>query len=216
MGQSNMTPLYTRTFIVVTGNGVTIAEDQVRRWLITEFDAHTENPENRKFNPGFLDTVHAARTSLLTNALTIWRWGRQNKIAQGKPLGSYEIWSQWCRDPILALGGRDPVDRNTETKAADPMRQRMIDIFEAWWAHHGNILIKANDLHADVLELIDTKAKRNDIGELTVNRQWVTGYLQSKIGTRVGGFFLSQVKDTSRTRPISFYKLQETKEPTSS
>jgi len=213
MGQSSMTPLYTRTFIVVTGNGVTVAEDQVRRWLITEFDARTENPENRKFDPGFLDTVRGARTDLLTDALTIWRWGRQNNIAQGKPLGSYEVWSQWCRDPILALGGRDPVDRNAETKAADPLRQRMIDIFEAWWAHHGDILIKANDLHADVLGLIDFKAKSNDIGELTVNRQWVAGYLRSKIGARVGGFLLSQVKDTSRTRPVAFYKLQQTKEP---
>jgi hypothetical protein len=53
MGQTSMTPLYTRTFIVVTGNGVTVAEDQVRRWLITDFDAHTENPENRKFDPAF-------------------------------------------------------------------------------------------------------------------------------------------------------------------
>jgi hypothetical protein len=215
MGQSSMTPLYTRTFIVVTGNGVTVAEDQVRRWLITEFDAHTENPENRKFDPGFLDTVHAARTALLTDALTIWRWARQNNIAQGKPLGSYEVWSQWCRDPILALGGRDPVDRNAETKAADPMRQRMIDIFEAWWAHHGDILIKANDLHPDVLELIDFKAKRNDTGELTVNRQWVAGYLRTKIGTRVGGFVLTQVKDKTKARPVTYYKLRQTKEPMS-
>ena len=92
------------------------------------------------------------------------------------------------------------------------MRQRIIDVFEAWWAHHGDILIKANDLHPDVLELIDTKAKRKD-GEISINRQWVAGYLRAKIGTRVGGFLLSQVKDTSRTRPIAFYKLQQTKEP---
>ena len=117
------------------------------------------------------------------------------------------------RAPILALGGRDPVDRNAETKAADPLRQRMIDVFEAWWAHHGDILIKANDLHPDVLELIDFKAKRKDTDELAVNRQWVASYLRSKIGTRVGGFFLSQVNDTSKTRPVSFYKVQQTKEP---
>jgi hypothetical protein len=64
-----------------------------------------------------------------------------------------------------------------------------------------------------VLELIDFKAKRKDTGELTVNRQWVTGYLRTKIGARVGGFVLTQVKDKTKTRPIAYYKLQPTKEP---
>jgi putative DNA primase/helicase len=212
MGQTKMTPLYTRTFIAITGNGVKVAEDMARRLLITDFDAHTENPENRKFAPGFLDTVAKSRVDLLTHALTIWRWGRQNKIKAGRPLGSYELWARWCRDPLLALGCRDPIDRLAETKAVDPMRMRLVEIFEAWSAHHGDILIKANDLHTDVLELIDFKAKRKDTGELIVNRQWIASYLRSKVGARVGGFVLQQIKDPGQRRPIAYYKLQKTTE----
>jgi hypothetical protein len=32
-------------------------------------------------------------------------------LARGKPLGGFEKWSQWARDPLLALGCQDPVER---------------------------------------------------------------------------------------------------------
>jgi hypothetical protein len=89
-------PLHTRTLITITGNGVLVSEDMARRILLVNLDAQMENPEERKFTPGFLDNVHAHRAELLTDALTIWRWGRQNPIDAGRPLGNYEIWAQWC------------------------------------------------------------------------------------------------------------------------
>ena len=76
------------------------------------------------------------------------------------------MWCQWCRDPILALGGRDPVDRIAEIKAADPTRAHLIEIFDAWFAIHGNDLIKATDLDPNVIELIDNQAVRKDDGSL--------------------------------------------------
>jgi hypothetical protein len=130
MGHTKTVPLHTRTFIGITGNSVQIAEDMARRLLNTHLDAQMENPEQRKFTPGFLDRIFAERANLLAAALTIWRWGRQNKPKSGKALGSYEVWAQWCRDPLLALGMRDPVDRIAEIKAADPKRRALIAIFD--------------------------------------------------------------------------------------
>jgi hypothetical protein len=35
-------------------------------------------------------------------------------------LGSYEERCAWCRDPLLTLGCRDPVERIATAKANDP------------------------------------------------------------------------------------------------
>ena len=124
MGHTKTVPLHTRTFIGITGNSVQIAEDMARRLLNTHLDARMENPEQRQFAPGFLDHVFAERANLLAAALTIWRWGRQTQPKPGKPLGSYEVWAQWCRDPLLALGMRDPVDRTRRNQGGRPQAAR--------------------------------------------------------------------------------------------
>jgi hypothetical protein len=208
MGQSQNVPLYTRTLIAITGNGVTIAEDLARRLLLIMLDAKMEDPELRKFEPGFLDTVFEARGDLLTHALTIWRWGRQHKtLARGKPLGSFELWAHWCRDPLLALGCRDPIDRLAEIKAADPKRRALTDIFDAWWSCHQDDTLKASDIDDGIVQLIDAKALRSD-GK--VSRQKLARFLTQHADTRVGGYHLEQIKDTARTRPVAYYKLRFT------
>jgi hypothetical protein len=214
MGHTKMVPLHTRTFIVITGNAVEIAEDMARRIIVTNFDARMEDPEARKFAPGFLDSVFTSRAQLLANALIIWRWGRQSRLLKsGTPLGNYEVWCQWCRDPILALGGRDPVDRIAEIKAADPARARLIEIFDAWFAIHAADLIKASDLDPNVVELIDDKAVRKADDSLQFSRQRITAWLQGTAGVCLGGYSLRQIKDTHRTRQVARYKLLQTKKP---
>jgi hypothetical protein len=208
MGQSKTVPLHTRTFIGITGNAVEIAEDMARRIISTNFDAHMENPEQRKFRPGFLDHVFASRNRLLSDALTIWRFGRQNKQQSGRPLGSYEVWAEWCRDPLLALGVRDPVDRIAEIKAADPRRRTLVAVFDAWWEKHADTTLKAKDLDPSVIELIDPKANRKSDGSLQFNRQRVASFLTANIGTRLSGYVLEQQKDDTLTRPLAYYKLQ--------
>jgi hypothetical protein len=208
MGQTKTVPLHTRTFIGITGNAVEIAEDMARRIINSDFDAHMENPEQRKFRPGFLDDVFASRDLLLSDCLTIWRWGRHNELPSGKPLGSYEVWAEWCRDPLLALGARDPVDRIAEIKAADPRRRALLGVFETWWEKHADAELKAKDLDPTVIEIIDTKASRRADGSLQASRQRVARFLTVHAGTRLGGYFLEQTKDDTRTRPLAYYKLQ--------
>jgi hypothetical protein len=80
MGHSKNVPLHTRTFIGITGNSVEIAEDMARRIITTNLDAQMEDPEQRKFKPGFLNDVREARPALLSDALTVWRWGRHTVV----------------------------------------------------------------------------------------------------------------------------------------
>jgi hypothetical protein len=202
-------PLHTRTLITITGNGVLVSEDMARRILLVNLDAQMENPEERKFVPGFLDGVHADRAQLLSDALTIWRWGRQNSLDAGRPLGNYEVWAQWCRDPLLALGCRDPVERIAAIKAADPRRAKLTTLFDAWWAVHHHKELKATELGQSVLELIDEKPTRNADGTLKFSRQRVSAFLNKHAGTRVGGYALIQTKvPDGKGQDVAVYQLE--------
>jgi hypothetical protein len=211
MGHTGMVKLHTRTLITITGNDVQISEDMARRLIETRYDAKVENPELRPFKPGFLDTVYKERAALLAHALTIWRWGRQNAglLTKGKPLGSYEVWAQWCRDPMISLGARDPVDRLDAIKAADPKRKRIQAVYEAWWIAHGDQLIPAKDLAQSVIQTIDEKSCFRD-GAFQYSRQFLARWLQTHTNTRVGGFVLTCVPVGAGARPISHYRLMPT------
>ena len=144
LGRTKMLALNCTAFIAVTGNGLTLSEDLVRRFLLCELDARCEDPEQRSFGSDYLAKIELRRAELLAAALTIWRWGRQNSpnLVPGRPLGSFEQWAEWCRDPLLALGCRDPVERMDEIKSDDPHRRQIVELFAAWAAHHGDDLSK--------------------------------------------------------------------------
>jgi hypothetical protein len=211
MGWTKMVPLHVRTFISVTGNGVPTAEDMARRFVECRLDARVENPEQRRFkSDNFLEGILAARGSLLSAALTIWRWGRQNKeLKAGQPLGSYGTWCRWVRDPLLTLGMKDPVDRITEVKANDPKRRALIEFFDVWWEWHGDNVTKAADLQRKVLEMIEgSNVGTDDKGLMTFNRQKVAGFLGGLDGTRVGGYSFSKTTEGTKSRKTAAYKLE--------
>ena len=181
LGRTGMVALNSTAFITVTGNGLTVSEDLARRFIICQLDAHCEDPEQRRFKPGFLQQIESRRAELLGAATTVWRWGRQNAadLKPGRPLGSFETWAEWCRDPLLALGCRDPVDRIDSVKADDPDRRQIVTLFEAWNAHHGDNPMKACDLAEPVRALIDPQGR---------GRQYIASRLTRLTGTCVGGF----------------------------
>ncbi len=182
LGQSKMVPLSTNAFIAVTGNAVKISEDLARRFLVVNLDAKCEHPEQRRFNQDFETRVAADRLRLQEALLTIWRWGRQNRLRPGIPFGSFEVWASWCRDPLLALGCLDPVQGIAELKAEDPLRQHIAEFFEAWHARHGSTLLKFRDLDPDV------SAHLGGIPQTRVAK------LQQFENTRAGGFVLEAIK----------------------
>jgi hypothetical protein len=185
LGHSRMVPLNSTAFVAITGNGLTVTEDLARRFIPFELDARCEDPELRPFAAGFLNHIERRRAELLAAALTIWRWGRQNHswLPRGKPLGSFETWAEWCRDPYIALGCRDPVERIETLKANDPRRQKIVGLFRSWWEHHGMTPITANELAEQVRAIVDPQAR---------GRQYVASYLARLAGTRAAGFVLTR------------------------
>jgi hypothetical protein len=204
LGTSRMVRLEPCAFIAVTGNGLSLSEDLTRRFLLCGLDARTEDPELRPFAPGFLDGVVARRGELLTAALTIWRWGRANQAAvpPGRPLGSFEVWSRWVRDPLLALGCADPVERSALIKGRDPLRQRYAELFTTWWASHASQPVKAGELAEPVRDLVDPQHR---------GRQFVAAALGRLTGTRAAGFVLTRQEAPGRWGTDT-YALQRTAE----
>jgi hypothetical protein len=197
LGQTRMVPLNSAAFVVVTGNGLTVTEDLARRFISCELDARREDPELRSFPSGFLDQLEQRRGEFLAAALTIWRWGRQNatELPKGKPLGSFELWAEWCRDPLVALGCRDPVERIEAIKAGDPRRQRIAELFRAWWEHHGEHPMKASELAEGVKAAADPHGR---------GRQFITTFLSSLSGTRAAGFVLTRQESAGKWNAATF------------
>jgi putative DNA primase/helicase len=185
LGQTRMVPLNSTAFVAVTGNGLTVTEDLARRFITCELDARCEDPESRPFPAGFLGQIEQRRAELLTAVLTIWRWGRQNPagLPRGKPLGSFEHWTEWCRDPLLNLGCKDPVERIEALKANDPRRQRIGELFRTWWEHHRAAPIKASDLADPVKAIADPQGR---------GRQYLATLLSPLAGTHAAGFVLTR------------------------
>jgi hypothetical protein len=182
MGTSQTVPLNCAGLIAITGNGLSVSEDLARRFLSIQLAPNCEDAETRPFPGGFSASIFARRAELLTAVLTIWRWGRQTKLKPGLVLASYEDWGRWCRDPLIALGCADPVERVRQAKQADPKRRVMAELFDCWQAHHGATPVTVAKLATPVAEILDPQNR---------SRQYRATRLQSMIGTRAGGFVLT-------------------------
>jgi hypothetical protein len=192
LGSSQLVLLNASSLIMITGNGLSVSEDLARRFLLVELDAHTENPESRKFRGDIKAEVTRDRLVLLSAALTIWRWGRQqgDALVRGQPFGSFEQWSRWVRDPLLALGCADPIERVARMKEDDHRREQVADAWAVWWKRHGSKSLAVADLHDDVRKIIDPQDR---------GRQYVSAWLTRHVNARVGGFHLV------RQRPVGHW-----------
>ena len=202
-GLTKMVPLNSGAFIAVTGNGLSVSEDLARRFLSLRTRPKCDDPEARDF-PGrdvFLASIQARRAELLTAALTIWRWGRQNPpvIERGKPLGSFETWARWVRDPLLTLGCADPVEAIAKAKDRDPKRLQTAELFVAWWQHHKDRPVKVNALDDAVKAIADPQGR---------GRQYLATFISRLAGTRAAGFVMTRQEATGKW-PGATYQIRK-------
>jgi hypothetical protein len=195
LGRSQMVALNASAQVMLTGNGLSVSEDLARRFIAIELDPRTEDPESRSFASDIRVEVTTRRNELLAALLTIWGWGRLCPQPQGRPLGSFETWCRWVRDPLLALGCRDPVDRVGESKQRDSRRQSMGELFNIWWERHQDKPLRASLLHDDIQRLINPQGRA---------RQFVTAQLEKMVGTRIAGLMLTAQHPTGNWGAITY------------
>jgi hypothetical protein len=183
LGSSAVVRINSTSFVALTGNGLKLSKDLTRRFLVSELEAGMENPAGRAFRGDFIHQTMERRAELLSAALIIWRWGRQqgSDLPAGASLGSFEEWSRGCRDPLLALGCRDPVLRVADAQASDPQRQAVMELFLAWHEAHGCNYVSAYELAPSVVEAA---------GAVGRPRQFVAALVCKLERTRLGGFLL--------------------------
>ena len=92
------------------------------------------------------------------------------------------------RDPLLALGCRDPVECISAAKAEDPRRREVADLFEAWWAAHNDKAMKVGALAEAVLRIINPHNH---------GTRHVATRLRQHVGTRAAGFVLTYAPGAS-------------------
>lgn len=185
LGESRTVALNTQAFIVLTGNALTVSEDLIRRFLEVSFDARVEHPEGRRFEIGLLAETERMRSELLAACLTIWRWGQladRAEIPRGAPLGSFSRWTTWVRDPLLALGCKDPVARMAGAKNADIERVSIAALFAAWRERHQDRAIELSDLHPEIAALA--------VGE-GGSRQALAAAVRRLVNVRMAGMMLT-------------------------
>ena len=196
LGKLKEAPLNSSAFVILTGNGLGVSGDTARRFpLIVELDAKIEAPESRLLDAAAIRAeVKERRAELLAAALTIWRFGRCTNLRRGLPAGSFERWAAWVRDPLLALGCKDPVQRIAAMKQQDPHRQKLHDLFAVWWERHGSDAMTAFELHDDVKAILVEDPKMR-------TRQRISAELGKLAGTRLGGFVLTRRPPDNKWEP---------------
>ena len=201
LGRSEMVPLNSCAFVILTGNGLTVSEDLARRFIEIELDPRIEDPETRPFKGDIRSGVMSRRPELLAALLTIWRWGRiATDLKVGLPLGSFTQWCQWVRDPLLSLGCCDPVERVGEAKKRDSRRQVLAHLFAIWSERHGEAPVIASQLHDDLRQVVDPQGR---------GRQYLASRLEKLTGTRMAGFVLTRQESPGKWG-VATYALRKT------
>jgi hypothetical protein len=216
-GKLKMVQLNSTAMIGMTGNGSTPGRDLVRKMTVITLDPKIEVPALRKFpraDKAWLAHLKTHRAALLTHALTIWRFGRRldvaGKLPRGEALGSYDEWCRHCRDPLLALGCEDPVGRIHELRGADPLRERVAELFSVWWEYHKEewVAQTSRNQPAGVKVLADAVRAIADPDER--GPQYLRTVLKGLAGMRAAGFVCERFWDPARPAVPATYRIMRT------
>jgi hypothetical protein len=168
LGFSEMKTVGTRALFLSSGNNVGPVGDMSRRCITINLDAACEMPAIRTFRkPGLLEEVRGNRSLYVSAALTVINaWiNAGTPTTASTPLGGFEQWSHWCREPLLWLGKPDPAASVFTAMADDPERELVGRLLEAVQGHFGaapvmvrDMVKRANDVTnpgaRDLLELL--------------------------------------------------------------
>ena len=188
LGRTKISQLNTNGVIIVTGNGLRLSEDLVSRFLVIDFDTHTDNAHGRIFefpDQKFLKIMHTAHHLITAAALDIMSWGIRENVPKGPPMRGYSEWARIVRDPLVALGCRDPTEKCSEIMEEDPVRDIIADFFRSWGEHHGSSPVTAKSIAPEVLAVADLSAR---------NRQRVAQFVSNLVNTRAVGYRMTRVR----------------------
>jgi putative DNA primase/helicase len=139
LGHSRTVLVPASALITATGNNLMLGDDMSRRVLLCAIDAGVERPEKRKFKVKIKKLFRQRRGELVTALLTVLRAARlaQAEIARLdlEPLGGFEDWCEWVRDPLVWLGRTDPCASMEASYESNVDREALRIVLLAWRDH---------------------------------------------------------------------------------
>jgi hypothetical protein len=148
LGRSELVQVPSNTFITATGNNLMLVGDMTRRALLCCLDPKSERPELRQFEFSPITIASTDRPRFVRASLTILRayWCAKRPPQDATPLGSFDDWCRWIRDPLIWLGETDPVATMERVRESDPKLNRLKNIIQLWEASLGNAPVTAKQV----------------------------------------------------------------------
>ena len=136
LGHSRNILVQSSSLITATGNNLLIGSDMSRRVLLCAIDAGVERPEKRAFKGSIKKRFRQRRGELVSALLTVLRAARlaREEIEQLQlaPLGGFEEWCAWVRDPLVWLGRADPCASQEFSYESNVDRETARAVLCAW------------------------------------------------------------------------------------
>ena len=134
LGKSKVVDIPSNATLFGTGNNVVISGDMPRRTLLCRLDPKCERPEERQFENDFVDYMCQHRADIVNAALTILHAYSLAGMSDQNitPMGSFESWSKWVRNPLVWLGAADPYQTRVHIRESDPATNDMVTFFRYW------------------------------------------------------------------------------------
>ena len=148
LGVSKTATVGTKALFLSSGNNVSPVKDMSRRCLTITLDPKLETPATREFTKNPLNILQKERSRYVSLALIIVRaWlSASSPITPCKPLGSFDQWSNWVRQPLMWLGMEDPAQPIFEQMAQDPDREILGHLLTLWRSLFGSSATKCREV----------------------------------------------------------------------
>jgi hypothetical protein len=160
--------------VTATGNGIALARDMVRRFIVIHIDPRMERPEDRVFDFDPVADALAQRSALVSACLTIMRAYHVAGAPpqKGASTGSFDVWAGRVRDPLLWLGEADPVATIHRMRGSDPAREELAMMMQAWGGAFGvrpttvaQVMRSADQAVQDAIAAIGCSHKPREFGD---------------------------------------------------
>ena len=210
LGKSQVISGSTKILLLASGNNVEPMADMARRVLTINLDPKEEIPALRQYkNRNLLDEVYENRHLYITDVLTIVRaWIQAGKpIADAPNVGSFNQWSDCCRQPLLWLGLEDPVTSIINSIKYDPQQAaegRLITLLQVMFQSD---VFRAHDIveEANHCQNGELREALNDLDLMNAgvpNSRSIGRWLSRKEGVRFDGVKLACMDKRKKTYKI--------------
>jgi hypothetical protein len=207
LGSSRTATARTNALVLGTGNNVWPVRDMSRRVVTIRLAPPSDAPATLRYSGRPAELVGASRERYVSLALTIIRaWRAAGSPEENVPtIGSFEQWSDQCRQPLLWLGEPDPAKSLLEQLKSDPDRENLIRLLSVWGMEFGDRQVTVrdvvkraeNDYQSDLAEAL---SELPVMAGNSINPSKLGWYLRKQANRLVDGYKL--VRDPTPERRV--------------